>query len=86
MTSKSPKKQAIDVDLSLLYIDTPQDEGEGLTTAEIAEKLNCGVNKAQKVIRRALETGKCRTSRRYIKTITGFKQRYVTYVFNEGDE
>ena len=84
--NKSPTKHQIDIDLNLLYsLDLEDDcEGEGFTTAEIAEKLGCGTNKARKIIRQALETGKCRTSCRYIKTIRGYKQRFTTYVFNEG--
>lgn len=84
--NKSPTKHRIEIDLDLLNLVEPEDEGEGLTSSEIAEKWGCGINKAQKIIRQALETGKCRTSSRYIKTIRGYKQRYTTYVFNEGVE
>ena len=86
--NKSPTKHQIDIDLDLLYSLDPEDgcEGEGFTTAEIAKKLGCGDVKARKIIRKAMEAGKCRASNRYIKTIRGYKQRYTTYVFNEGVE
>ena len=82
--NKSPTKHRIEIDLDLLNLVDPEDEGEGWTSSEIAEKLGCGNNKARKIIRQALETGKCRTSKRYINTIRGYKQRYTTYVFNKG--
>lgn len=62
------------------------DEGEGLTTQEIAEAMNCGLEKARKFIAKALEAGRCRTSRRWITNIAGFRQRYVSYVFEKGDQ
>lgn len=62
------------------------DEGEGLTTQEIAEALNCGPAKARKFIQDAKKAGRCRTSRRWITNIAGFRQRYVSYVFEKGDE
>lgn len=62
------------------------DEGEGLTTQEIAEALNCGLEKARRFIASALEVKKCRTSRRWITNIAGFRQRYVSYVFEKGDK
>lgn len=86
MTSSSPRKRQVEVDLNLLYSVEEEGEGEGLTSAEIAEKLGCGVAKARKVIRKAMEAGKCRPSCKYVKTITGYKQRYVTYVFEEQEQ
>lgn len=57
------------------------DEGEGLTTQEVAEQMGCGLESARKFISRALTAGKCRTARRWIENIAGRRQRYVSYVF-----
>ena len=90
MKSKHQKPQkSISVNLDLLYSDLQKQEAdkeEGYTTAEIAELMGCGIDKARKLVQCAMEAGKCRTSRRWIKTITGHPQRYVTYVFEEGVE
>ena len=79
----SRKSVEIDFDqLAKELADT--DKGEGLTTWDIMEKLNCGDKKARKFIAKALETGKCRTSRIWITNIAGYRQRYVSYVFEKG--
>lgn len=62
------------------------DEGEGLTTQEIAEALNCGLEKARKFIQDAKKAGKCRVSKRVITNVADIRQRYVSYVFEKGDK
>ena len=88
MKSKLQKSQkSTPINFDLLYKDLTKGDNtteEGYTTAEIAELMGCGIDKARKVVQHAMEAGKCRTSRRFVKTITGYSQRYVTYVFEEG--
>ncbi len=78
-------RQRVEIDFDQLAKELAEvDAGEGLTTKDIAEKLGCGIDKAQKFIRKAQEAGKCRTSRIWITNIAGYRQRYVSYVFEKG--
>lgn len=57
------------------------DEGEGLTTQEVAEQMGCGLEKARRFIKKAKAAGICRNAKRVIENMAGNKQRYVSYVF-----
>ena len=78
-------RKSVEIDFDQLAKELAEvDAGEGLTTKDIAEKLGCGIDKAQKFILKAQEAGKCRTSRIWITNIAGIRQRYVSYVFEKG--
>ena len=83
---ESPKsRKRVEIDFDKLTKELSDiDEGEGLTTQEVAEQMGCGLESARKFISRALTAGKCRTARRWIENITGRRQRYVSYVFEKG--
>lgn len=80
-------RKSLEIDFDKLAKELSDiDEGEGLTTQEIAEQMGCGLESARKFISRALTAGKCRTARRWIENIAGRRQRYVSYVFEKGVE
>ena len=85
---QSPKsRKRVEIDFDKLAKELSSiDEGEGLTTQEVAEQMGCGLESARKFISRALTAGKCRTARRWIENIAGRRQRYVSYVFEKGVE
>lgn len=55
--------------------------GEGLTAAEVAEQLGCGMDKARRVIKAAVAQGSCRVSKKRVVTLAGHSQLYPSYVF-----
>lgn len=80
-------RKSLEIDFDKLAKELSSiDEGEGLTTQEVAEQLGCGLESARKFISRALTAGRCRTARRWIENIAGRRQRYVSYVFEKGVE
>ena len=77
-------RQGISCDLVALLSQIDKAAGgEGHTTAEIADMLGCGTDKARRMIRAAIKQGKCRASRKIVVTIMGTKQSYPSYVFEE---
>ena len=77
-------RQGISCDLVALLSQIDKAAGgEGHTTAEIADILGCGPDKARKVIKDAIARGVCRASRKKIMTIMGTTQMYPSYVFEE---
>ena len=81
----SPSRKRLDFDLSVLASKlVPDTEGEGLTMEEITEELKCGVHKARKFVRQAIDAGECRTGVRYATNIAGVRRPIVTYVFGKG--
>lgn len=55
--------------------------GEGLTASEVADQLGCGMDKARRVIKAAVEQGRCRVSKKRVTTLAGHSQLYPSYVF-----
>lgn len=81
----SPSRKRLDFDLSVLANKlVPDTEGEGLTMEEITEELKCGVHKARKFVRQAIDAGECRTGIRYAVNIAGVRRPIVAYVFGKG--
>lgn len=82
--SASPSRKRLDFDLSVLANKlVPDTNGEGLTMEEITEELKCGVHKARKFVRQAIDAGECRTGIRYAVNIAGVRRPIVTYVFGK---
>lgn len=82
----SPHRKRLDFDLSVLAGKlVPDADGEGFTIEEIADELQCGVHKARKFVRHAIDAGECRTGTRYAVNIAGVRRPIVTYVFGKGD-
>ena len=54
--------------------------GEGATTTEIAEAMGCGVDKVRKLMKQAVIAGKCRATRKTVKSISGTQSPVPSYV------
>lgn len=80
----SPSRKRLDFDLSVLANKlVPDTEGEGLTMEEVMLELKCGMHKARKFVRQAIDAGECRTGTRYAVNIAGVRRPIVTYVFGK---
>jgi len=55
--------------------------GEGFTVAELREVKPMGVHKARKLLRRAIQKGVVRVSRKMVTDISGRVQTVPSYVF-----
>jgi len=55
-------------------------QGEGMTTAEIAEAMMCGEEKVRKLLKMAIKEGRCRPARKTIVTMAGTQQNVHSYV------
>ena len=85
---QSPKsRKRVEIDFDKLAKELSSiDEGEGLTTQEVAEQMGCGLESARKFIKKAKAAGICRNAKRVIENMAGNKQRYASYVFEKGVE
>ena len=58
--------------------------GEGMTSSELAEKMGFGQDKVRKLLKRAVIDGKCRATRKTVRTIAGTNTVVTSYVLAEG--
>lgn len=58
-----------------------QDQGEGLTVAQLAETTGLGAPRLRIMLRDAIATGKVRVSKRRMVDISGRTQNVPSYVF-----
>lgn len=58
--------------------------GEGMTSSELAEKMGFGQDKVRKLLKRAVIEGKCRATRKTVRTMAGIDTTVTSYVLTEG--
>ena len=63
---------------------TATGRGEGMTSSELAEKMGFGQDKVRRLLKRAVNEGKCRATRKTIRNIAGTESVVTSYVVAEG--
>ena len=63
---------------------TATGRGEGMTSSELAEKMGFGQDKVRKLIKMAIAGGKCRVTRKTVRTMAGTNTVVTSYVLAEG--
>lgn len=80
-------RAGITVDLvALLSKLPPAQRGEGMTTTEIATAMGCGVDRVRRLLKQAIDDGKCRVGRKIVTNMAGLQQPTISYVLVQGDE
>jgi len=80
----SGRGDVVDIDLVEMFSGlATEDTGEGLTTREISERVGCSVRAAVELVRKAIQAGKCRPSRKMSTDIAGRRLRVPSYVFEK---
>lgn len=75
--------QTLTVDLEALFkeLERVEDAGEGMTTEEVCEAIKRGTHYTRKLIRAAIDAGKCRPARVSRMGIDKVWRRVSGYIF-----